>query len=187
MIAAAMPSPIAHALGGAAVAWLADRTPRRPAADARVATACAVLAALPDADLLLPMAHRTVTHSLAAVAIVFFIVSIAGAVTGKVTVRVALICAAAYASHLLLDWLQADPTPPFGIQVLWPFSPAWVISGVNVFRATERRHLLDAVVMKRNFVAAVQEVAIMAPIAATAYLARAGALSRPRAGPRARS
>lgn len=177
MITAAMPSPIAHALGGAAVVWLADRTPGRPASNARVAIACA-LAALPDADLLLPIAHRTVTHSLVAVAIVFLTISIAGAVTGKVTMRLALICAAAYASHLLLDWLQADPTPPFGIQLLWPLSSEWFISGLNIFKATERRDLLDVAVMKRNLIAVAQEIVIMTPVAAAAWLVRARTFKR---------
>ena len=35
--------------------------------------------------------------------------------------RVWLASAAAYASHLLLDWLGTDTVAPNGIMVLWPF------------------------------------------------------------------
>ena len=145
-----MPSPVAHALAGATVALAADLMPGQPPArplrsggHARLFAACAVLAALPDADLLLPITHRTVTHSVVAIAAVGLFMIIAAAVTGKVTAKISLTCVAAYASHLLLDWLQTDFTPPHGMQLLWPFSSTWFISGWNVFRGTERRHFLE--------------------------------------------
>jgi membrane-bound metal-dependent hydrolase YbcI (DUF457 family) len=172
-----MPSPVAHAIGGVAVAWVADRTPDR-ATSARVTIACAALGALPDADLLFPIAHRTVSHSVIAVAVILLVMSIAAAVTGKVTLRIAVTCAAAYASHLLLDWLAGDPTPPHGIQVLWPMSSRWFISGLNLFRATEREHFLELATIKQNFVAVVQEMTIMVPVAAAAWLVRVKTLSR---------
>jgi membrane-bound metal-dependent hydrolase YbcI (DUF457 family) len=175
-----MPSPIAHAVGGVAVAWAADLLPGRASAAAgpRVALTCACLAALPDIDLLLPITHRTVTHSFAAVAVVGVLMIIAAGVTGKVTTKIALTCMAAYASHLLLDWLQADPTPPFGLQLLWPFSSRWFLSGWSVFRATDRRHFLELPTMKRNAVAMLQELAILAPVLAALWLVRVKALAR---------
>jgi membrane-bound metal-dependent hydrolase YbcI (DUF457 family) len=178
-----MPSPIGHALSGVAVAWIADLMPGRPTgrsgypAISRLSLACASLAALPDVDLLLPIAHRTVTHSLGAVVAVGLVMIIAAAVTGKVTVRIASTCVAAYASHLLLDWLQADPTPPYGLQLLWPLSSTWFISGWNVFRATDRQHFLELATMKRNVVAVAQELAILAPILAALWLVRVKALA----------
>ena len=85
--------------------------------------------------------HRTVTHSVGAVALTMII---AAAVTGWVTRRVkvkvgtrlkylgvAVICAAAYGSHLLLDWLGADRKAAYGIQALWPFSHAMVHFAVD--------------------------------------------------------
>ena len=46
-----------------------------------------------------------------------------------------LACGVACAAHLLLDWL-GDRTrlSAVGIQVLWPFSDRWFISGWNSFR-----------------------------------------------------
>jgi membrane-bound metal-dependent hydrolase YbcI (DUF457 family) len=75
-----------------------------------------------------------------------------------------LIWAAAHASHLLLDWLGADPSWPFGIQALWPFSHGWFISGWNLFPVTERRHVFSAVSIAINLKAAAWEIAIIGPI-----------------------
>jgi membrane-bound metal-dependent hydrolase YbcI (DUF457 family) len=75
-----------------------------------------------------------------------------------------LIWAAAHASHLLLDWLGADPSWPFGIQALWPFSHRWFISGWNLFPVTERRHVFSAVSIAINLKAAAWEIAIIGPI-----------------------
>jgi hypothetical protein len=173
-----MPSPIGHALGGAAVALIADLWPGRPVERLRFPLTCAGLAAFPDVDLLLPIVHRTMTHSLVAVVLTTII---AAAVTGKVTAfrwRVALTCGAAYASHLLLDWLQTDPTPPSGLQALWPLSSTWFISGWDVFRATERRHLLEWATMRSNALAVVQEIAILGPVVVGLWLVRVKTLAR---------
>jgi hypothetical protein len=48
--------------------------------------------------------------------------------TGVFNWRLALLCGAAYGSHLLLDWLDNDTKQPAGIQLLWPFSNQWFIS-----------------------------------------------------------
>jgi membrane-bound metal-dependent hydrolase YbcI (DUF457 family) len=180
-----MPSPVAHALGGVAVAWLADlipgRTRGRPetsAGDLRVVIACAGLAAVPDADLLLPIAHRTMSHSFVAVAAVGLFMIIAAAVTGKVTARIAITCTAAYASHLLLDWLQHDPTAPHGVQLLWPFSSTWFVSGWQVFPPVDRRHFFEWQTMKQNAVAMVQELVILAPPLAGLWLVRVKTAAR---------
>jgi inner membrane protein len=164
-----MPSPIGHALAGVAVAWSAEQLPgsaglRRPLP--LVATlSCVALAVLPDADLIYLPIHRTVTHSIGATILVTIL---AIAVTGKVTRHVAwglvLMCAAAHVSHLLLDWLGADPSWPFGIQALWPFSHSWFISGWNLFPSTERRHVFSAASIAVNLKAAAWEIAIMGPI-----------------------
>ena len=176
-----MPSPIGHALGGLAVAWAADLLPPRATLGSREgprsAYFCLALAVLPDADLLLPIAHRTVTHSFAAVAAVALLMIVAGSVTGKVTARFAVACVAAYASHLLLDWLQADPTPPLGIQALWPASSRWFISGWDILRPTERRHMFEPATMQRNVLAVVQEIVVLGPVAAAAWLVRVKALA----------
>jgi inner membrane protein len=164
-----MPSPIGHALAGVSIAWSAEQLPgsaglKRPFPFS-VMLLCVALAVLPDADLIYLPIHRTVTHSIGATLLVTIL---AIAVTGKVTRHVAwgfvLMCAASHGSHLLLDWLGADPSLPFGIQALWPFSHRWFISGWNLFPSTERRHIFSAASIAVNLKAAAWEIAIMGPI-----------------------
>jgi putative ABC transport system permease protein len=81
-----VPSPIGHALAGAAIAWSfrAVSPPKWPTGTFtswKLPVACAVFAALPDVDLLYMPTHRTATHSVP-VAILFTIV--AAGVTGWV-------------------------------------------------------------------------------------------------------
>jgi membrane-bound metal-dependent hydrolase YbcI (DUF457 family) len=155
-------------LAGLSVAWTADAVGRR--VPARIAIACAALGALPDGDLIVASTHRTATHSVTGVLVIFIV---AAAVTGQVTRwRTAAVCAAAYASHLLLDWLGVDRYPPPGIQLLWPWSDAWYISGWNVFRQTLRQQLWTAPVMRQNAAAIAQEIAILLPLLAVLWWAR---------------
>jgi membrane-bound metal-dependent hydrolase YbcI (DUF457 family) len=175
-----MPSPIGHAVAGCAVVWGADLLDHRPSS-ARLTLTAAALAAAPDLDLVFSHFHRSATHSLTAVALVFII---AAAVTGQVSQlrevrwRVACICAAAYATHLLLDWLAADQFPPFGIQALWPFSRRFFISGVDIFDQTERLHLLRPATLDQNARAIAKELILLAPIAAALFWIRVKTLPR---------
>jgi membrane-bound metal-dependent hydrolase YbcI (DUF457 family) len=170
-----MPSPIGHILAGVATVWSADVATGRPT-PARTVLVCAALAAMPDADLVIRGSHRTATHSLTAVVVVFIV---AAAVTGQVTRwRTALVCAAAYASHLLLDWLGVDGYPPRGIQMLWPFSDAWFISDWDVFRQTARQQLLTAPVIRTNLLAIAQELAILVPVLYLLWVVRSRGRSR---------
>lgn len=166
-----MPSPVGHALAGAAIALVAAPALRRqPRPSLHVALAASVvLAALPDADLVYPPIHRAVTHSLGSTVIVTIIAAaVTGWVTGRWTTSFALVCGVAWGSHVLLDWLGADPTPPRGIKALWPFSDRWFISDLDIFRGTERRQLFTRASIAYNALAVLQELAILGPIAAAA-------------------
>ena len=94
---------------------------------------CIALAVLPDIDLLYPPMHRTATHSVGAVVLVTIIAAgVTGWVTGRINWRIALVCAAAYASHILTDWLGTDRNyAPYGIQMFWPFGKRVVHLGVG--------------------------------------------------------
>ena len=78
--------------------------------------------------------------------------------------RHALACAGAVASHILLDWLGSDTTPPIGIMALWPFTHEYYQSPFFVFMAITRRWWLPQF-YTWNVVAALREVVILAPIA----------------------
>lgn len=198
---ASMPSPIGHALAGLAVAIAGDRHAAalgfgrfltRPLTLWSVA-----IAALPDADLLVPGFHRRATHSIIATILVTIVAMV---VTGWVTrsrqsavgsrqspvnnresvVMIALVCAAAHASHLLLDWLGADWFAPPGIQLLWPFSGEWFISGWDLFARVERRDPFASATMISNLKAAARELGLVGPVAAACWLLRKASQDPPR-------
>jgi inner membrane protein len=184
-----MPSPIGHALGGVAAAWSAERLPRLKGptgtpprthigtSPTHISTSltlvCAALAVLPDVDLLYPPIHRTVTHSIGAVLLVTIIAAgVTGWVTGRIDWRTAFICGLAYASHIFLDWLGVDPSPPFGIQALWPFSHQWLIAPWQIFPGTERREFLSAAAILTNLKAMAVETVILGPVVALLWWRR---------------
>lgn len=180
-----MPSPIGHALAGAAIALSAQPVVQKSGLRFRAVLVTSMcLAALPDADLLYQPIHRAVTHSVGST---ILITILAVAVTGWVTrsrgaaLTLGLVCGVAWGSHAVLDWLGADPTPPRGVRALWPFSNRWFISELDLFRGTERRELLTWASFFYNVKAIAQEVAILAPITFVVHRAR----SRGRQGNRA--
>jgi membrane-bound metal-dependent hydrolase YbcI (DUF457 family) len=167
-----VPSPIGHALAGAAIAWSIRGT-----TSWKLPVACAVCAALPDIDLLYMPTHRTVTHSVPVAVLMTIVVAV---VTGWVnpirdwagrrfgvgsqTFVVGLACGLAWSSHILLDWLGADASPPFGVQAFWPLSDAWFFSGFDLFPGTERRQPFSTRALLINLRAAVQETLIMGTV-----------------------
>ena len=181
-----MPSPIGHAMAGIAAAWTADLVPGQRAwraapesaswflrAGSGVTLVCAGLGAAADLDLLFG-GHRTVTHSLAAVVFVWVLAVALAANAGRPIVRVGLMCAAAYATHLLLDWMGVDRFPPRGIELLWPLNREWYISGLEVFRQTARLRIFTHGPMITNLRAILQEIAILLPMLAVLWLGRRG-------------
>src|SRR6185295_11673402 len=137
---------------------------------------CAALAAAPDLDLLFGT-HRTGTHSLGAVVVVGLLAAVVAANAARPVARVALMCAAAYGTHLLLDWFGTDNYPPFGIQAFWPLSHEWFISGTAMFRQTAREQVWTSASMLKNVTAIVQELAILGPLLIALWLVRVKALA----------
>jgi pimeloyl-ACP methyl ester carboxylesterase len=137
---------------------------------------CGALAAAPDLDLLF-IEHRTVTHSIGAVIFVGLFAAALAANARRPIARVALMCAAAYGSHLLLDWLGTDRYPPLGLQLLWPFSHDWYISGIDLFRQTARMRVFERGPMLTNIRAVLQEIGIVGPTVVAIYLVRVKALA----------
>ena len=83
--------------------------------------------------------------------------------------RLVLGVAAAWASHVLLDWLGSDTSPPIGIMALWPFSDGFYQSSLFLFDAISRRYWLPQEFIWHNLRAAVGELVILAPLV---YVAR---------------
>jgi inner membrane protein len=173
-----MPSPVGHFIGGVAAGWLIAGAPRTTQVRHRVtnpalwreAIVFGTLGVLPDLDLLYG-AHRTATHSVGAAftvgvlaAIVWWLRRGTGKVFGIGAWRFASACAAACASHALLDWLGHDTSAPFGIMALWPFSTTYYESGLHLFPAISRRYHQGWTFIEQNVRAVGLEVAILAPI-----------------------
>lgn len=162
-----MPSPFGHVLSGIAIGSLASRD-----RGWRLPVVCALAAALPDIDFLLPVPHRGPTHSIAA-AIAVFAITLAVVSFRREDfprLRVATAIGLAVLSHALLDWLGQDSSTPRGLMALWPVTSTYYVSDVNVFNAVDRRYWLDGF-WRRNTIAVAREVAILLPIA---WLAKKG-------------
>jgi membrane-bound metal-dependent hydrolase YbcI (DUF457 family) len=185
-----MPSPIGHALAGIAVAWGADlfpgnrawRTASRTAAwYARAGNgltlACVALAVAPDLDLFFRGFHRSITHSFVSVGVVAAVAGLAAARARLPVARIACMCAGAWATHMLLDWLAADPSSPKGIQALWPFNDTWFISEWEIFPGTERRRIFSASSIRLNLATLVRELALMMPLVLGLWLVRVKTLA----------
>jgi membrane-bound metal-dependent hydrolase YbcI (DUF457 family) len=154
-----MPSPLGHALAGAAAGW--TLAPGLRAGDLwtrlwREGLLFAGLAMAPDLDLLAGT-HRGPTHSLAAACV-------AGALVWLVSGnrRLGVASAAAYGTHVFLDWLGADSSPPLGLMVWWPFDHGFYESGLSVFPAVTRRLRMEGFWMQ-NLRAGLFELAVLLP------------------------
>ena len=161
-----MPTPIGHALAGLAVAGVGSQT-RLPGRDAALLALCACA---PDLDLILRQFdgvnhHRGATHSFAAAALAGLFAFLLRR-AGLGFPRPGLV-AAAWASHVLLDYLGRDTTLPFGEMALWPFSKAFFISPVAVFLDIPRSFSAEAI--RHNLTAAALEIAILGPLAALCW------------------
>lgn len=166
-----MPSPLGHALGGIAAGVAAGGAmggTRWPSVGRLAAFASLGVAA--DLDLLFGT-HSTCSHSLGAVGVVAALAFVAGR-GGRVGWRPVAAVAAAYASHLLLDWVNTDYAAPIGIMALWPMTTAHYHAGLSVFPPVSRE-VGAARFLATNAWAALVEVLVLGPVALGVVVARA--------------
>lgn len=173
-----MPSPLGHAIAGTAAGWLILGAPKLTSERNRAlreAGLFAALAMLPDADLLVG-GHRGPTHSIGAALIVGALAATAYAWVQPSARRTALwfgaACGAAYGTHLPLDWLSHDNTPPIGIMALWPISHEYYASQVQVFLAISRRYYHGWRFVIQNTLAVLRELAILVPLISLVIVTR---------------
>jgi inner membrane protein len=100
-----------------------------------------VCANLPDVDILPGyllgrpnLFHHGISHSIG-LAILVGLMSMGVALWRKRrdVARVFCIAFGLYFGHVLLDILIVDTTPPYGVQLLWPFSRRYFISPILIF------------------------------------------------------
>ena len=167
-----MPSPIGHAMAGLIVALAGEKARGRGLenqAALRVPwtlfLVCMFLAALPDIDHVYMPIHRGPTHSIGATVIVLLVAAgVTRWTTGRIRWRIAVVCALAYFSHIVMDWLGEDPTIRPGVKALWPISDRLFMSGWDIFRRTERFEPLAPVQIAHNLRTLLQEVILLGPL-----------------------
>ena len=177
-----MPSPVGHAMAGIACAWVVSGAPAGVGRRSRLVKDVLLFGALgmlPDIDLVFG-AHSGPTHSIGAAAIVAIAALIVraafrrqGSAAGGVpTAAFVAACAAAYGSHVVLDWMASDSTPPIGVMALWPFSRQHYESDLHVFMAISRRYHQGWSFLRHNTLALARELAILLPILSLLLLFR---------------
>lgn len=177
-----MPSPLGHALGGAAIGLLASEGGRlrfahvRPAWLQRPSGRAVLFAAVacsPDIDLIVGT-HSAQTHSVGAA-----LIAVLALLALTRNTHLAFAGGAAYASHLLFDWLGRDTSPPLGIMALWPFSSTYHMAPVPILEPVSRRYWLPGFWL-HNVKVGLSELLIFGSMAALVWWRRV--VSRPHEG-----
>jgi membrane-bound metal-dependent hydrolase YbcI (DUF457 family) len=126
------------------------------------------LAVAPDLDILVGW-HRGPSHSAVTAVAVGLIVGLLALVRGRSAAVLGGAAFAAWASHVVLDWLGRDQSPPHGIMALWPLSHAYWLSGLDLFSEVSRRYWLPEQFILGNSLAVARELAILGPAALAAW------------------
>ena len=167
-----MPSPVGHALAGLTVHVLAARNPA-DLHDPRRAALAVGAALAPDVDLLFRFVdgrnhpnHETHSIGFALMAgIVAFLA--AKAWRWARPAGLGLTTALAWGSHVLLDYLNKDTTPPIGIMAFWPFDNGFYKVPWPLFLDIGRT--LSWATVRHDALAAAWEVAVLTPLLLVAW------------------
>ena len=174
-----MPSPVGHALAGLTAGWLVRGTPtfNEKTTWTREAALFGTLGILPDVDLLFGT-HSGPTHGIGAAALVGLVAFLIWPGRTAARVQAALACVLAYSSHIVLDWLGSDSSPPIGIMAFWPISREYYESTLHVFMAISRRYWQGWAFWRQNLTALARELLILGPIFAAVTFGRRRERSR---------
>jgi len=171
-----MATPIGHSIAGFAISRVLPEEARK---EAPVLTLmCIGMAVLPDMDVLPGLIsgmpaffHGGMTHSFFFGAMISLLIALVFRTEHLSRWQIFAFCFGAYASHLLMDFVNTDGRAPYGIPLLWPFLDDAMISPIPVFigmhhseSATDTiPQFLDAVFSYYNILAITLEIAIVAP------------------------
>lgn len=153
---------------------LAREDPER--LDLARAGAVAFAALAPDLDLVLKQVvpgvqHQGASHGVGAAVIAGCVALGAFRALGvRAPGRLALAVGAAWLSHVALDYLNRDMTPPIGLMALWPFSNDHYKFAWPIFLDIGRR--LDWPTLRHNLLAAAWECVLLLPVLALSWRSR---------------
>lgn len=167
-----MPSPVGHAIAGLTVHVLTARDETELLTLRRLGLA--VLAGIvPDLDLLLALVdgrnhHQHASHSLGAA----LLAGCAAAAWHRLRGRarpgaLGTLVGLAWLSHVGLDYLNRDATPPIGLMALWPFSESFYKFPWPLFLDISRAPTWEAV--RNNLLAAFWEALVLLPLFSLAW------------------
>jgi inner membrane protein len=88
--------------------------------------------------------HHGPTHSVGAAMLVGLLMGLWGLKRGNPW-RWGLVGFAVYFSHVLLDFIAADPVLPYGLMLWWPFSWDYYLASAPIFMSAQRHALTWAV------------------------------------------
>ena len=78
-----------------------------------------------------------------------------------------------YLSHVVLDILVNDPSPPFGVQLFWPFSESYFISPITPFASFDYSSatagMVSTMLSFHNLTTMLGEFVLMAPLIGLAW------------------
>jgi membrane-bound metal-dependent hydrolase YbcI (DUF457 family) len=162
-----MPSPVGHGLAGLTVHVLVSRTDAELRDPWRLAvTVGAALA--PDVDLLFRLVdgrnhHNHETHSIGlALGAALLVGLFAWARRWARPLAVGAASGLAWTSHVLLDYLNVDTSPPIGIMALWPFDDGFHKFPWPLFLDIGRK--LDWATLQHDAAAAAWEATVLVPL-----------------------
>ena len=171
-----MPSPVGHSLVGLG-GFILMRRHVKPRQQLPLLLGAVFLANLADLDVLPGVVlgdpssfHHQGMHSLLAVALCGLALALVAGRRKLSKVRWGIWASALYGCHVLMDLLVDDPGPPFGAQVLWPFSEKYFISPITPFASFEyfdpTRGMLNTMLSSHNLMTALKEILLLAPLIA---------------------
>lgn len=186
-----MSSPFAHTLG--AYSFLVTAAPQfvsKKKLHWMAWLGAAALGSLADADFVIAhftthaaLRHHYFSHSipfaLAFTLCTYVILRIAG---NTRPLAWSLLIGIGYSTHLLLDFVTDDKSPPIGIPLLWPLTSEHFISPRNIFLAIHRGSI-STLFGTHNLLAILKEFVIMSPVAFLAWhIAKKRVMSKEEAG-----
>ena len=176
-----MPSPVGHSLAGLCGYLLAKNGPTSHRRE-YLLLGSIVIANLPDLDLAprllfgdVSLLHRQWTHSLVAALGFGLLIGIFARWWKTDGIFYGVWGGAVYLSHIVLDMLLNDPSPPHGVQLLWPFSESYFMSPVTPFTSFSYSNLgiIGMFFVPHNIATMARELVLMAPwVGLAAYIGR---------------
>jgi inner membrane protein len=174
-----VPSPAGHTLIGLCGFLMTQRNVI-PQKQLWLLGGCVLLSLLPDFDvvpgLLLGdprLFHRQGSHSVTAAVLVGLLIGCLARWCRLNGRWWGIWGGSLYLSHVILDTFVDDPSPPFGVQLLWPFSNDYFISSVTPLPRFDYFDpdvgFIQTMLSVHNLMAMIQEITVLAPFLAIAW------------------